>query len=81
MARTDGIRLGQYLKLMGLVGTGGEAKQLIQDGRVQVNGTVETRRKRMLSAGDRITVGQRTLTVDGNLNPVAPDQESDASAA
>ena len=35
---TERIRLGQYLKLLGLVATGGEAKVLIQDGHVRVNG-------------------------------------------
>jgi ribosome-associated protein len=73
MTRTGGIRLGQYLKLAGLVSTGGEAKQLIQNGQVRVNGEVETRRKRMLCAGDQITLGHRTLVVSSDQNPVAPD--------
>jgi ribosome-associated protein len=80
MSRTGGIRLGQYLKLAGLVGTGGEAKQLIQNGQVRVNGEVETRRKRMLCAGDRITLGHRTLIVNADPSPVAPDQEKGASS-
>lgn len=74
MTRTGGIRLGQYLKLAGLVSTGGEAKQLIQSGQVRVNGEVETHRKRMLCAGDQIALGHRTLVVSSDLNPVAPDQ-------
>jgi len=74
MARTGGIRLGQYLKLAGLVSTGGEAKQLIQNGQVRVNGEVETRRKRMLCAGDQIALGYRTVVVSSDPNPVAPDQ-------
>jgi ribosome-associated protein len=58
------IKLDQFLKLQGLVGTGGQAKLLIQDGLVLVNGTVETRRGRKLTAGDRISVEGQTYTVD-----------------
>jgi ribosome-associated protein len=58
------IKLDQFLKLQGLVGTGGQAKLLIQDGLVLVNGTVETRRGRKLTVGDRISVEGQTYTVD-----------------
>ena len=61
---SETIRLGQYLKFLGLVGTGGEAKYLIQSGEVQVNGEVETRRKRQLKAGDQVTVGDETFVVE-----------------
>ena len=57
------IRLGQFLKLTGLVATGGEAKNLIQSGKVLVNGQIETRRKRQLHDGDTVTVGQETIVV------------------
>jgi ribosome-associated protein len=57
------IRLGQFLKLAGLVATGGEAKRLIQDGQVLVNGEVETRRKRQLHAGDEVAVGDQVYVV------------------
>lgn len=50
------IKLDQFLKWQGLVGTGGEAKQLVQAGAVLVNGTVETRRSRRLRTGDRVQV-------------------------
>ncbi len=50
------INLTQALKLAGCVQTGGEAKLLIVDGRVRVNGEVETRKRRKLSAGDRVDV-------------------------
>ena len=46
------IHLDQFLKLTGLVGTGGQAKVVIQAGEVLVNGEVETRRRRQLKAGD-----------------------------
>ena len=49
------IRLAQFLKWMGLCGTGGEAKIRIQEGEIAVNGEVETRRGRVLRNGDRVT--------------------------
>lgn len=51
------IRLDQFLKLANLVGSGGEAKIIIQDGQVQVNGQVEERRGRKLQEGDTVQVG------------------------
>jgi ribosome-associated protein len=46
------IKLGQAMKKAGLVGSGIDAKFLIQDGNVTVNGEVETRRGRKLFPGD-----------------------------
>ncbi len=57
------IELDSFLKLKGLVGTGGQAKLLIQAGQVRVNGQVETRRKRKLREGDVVTLDDRSLTV------------------
>ncbi|WP_092928359.1 RNA-binding S4 domain-containing protein [Actinopolyspora alba] len=57
------IRLGQLLKLAGLVEHGGEAKSLIQDGEVLVNDEPETRRGRQLSPGDEVSVGAETVRV------------------
>lgn len=48
------IQLAQFLKVQGLVGTGGEAKILIQRGDVRVNGAIETRRGRQLHPGDQV---------------------------
>jgi ribosome-associated protein len=50
--RGDMIRLGQLLKVAGIVDSGGEAKALIADGGVTVNGEPETRRGRQMHAGD-----------------------------
>ena len=56
------LRLDQFLKLSGVAGTGGQAKLLIQSGEVQVNGELETRRRRKLAAGDVVEVnGTRYL--------------------
>jgi ribosome-associated protein len=50
------INLTQVLKLAGLVMHGGEAKALIADGRVRVNGEVELRKRRKMAVGDRVDV-------------------------
>lgn len=57
------LRLGQYLKFVAHAGTGGEAKILIQQGCVKVNGEVETRRGRQVVAGDRIEVDGQVFVV------------------
>jgi ribosome-associated protein len=50
------IELQQFIKLADLARTGGEAKAMIQNGEVLVNGQVETRRRRKLYVGDVVTV-------------------------
>lgn len=50
--REDFIKLGQALKAAGLVESGVEAKLVIQDGQVKVNGQVEYQRGKKLVAGD-----------------------------
>lgn len=63
--RDDSIRLGQFLKLANLVETGAEAKPLIAEGAVRVNGEVETRRGRQLVPGDVVMVrGQSARVAD-----------------
>lgn len=57
------IRLDQFMKLVGLARSGGEAKYLIQHGQVQVNGVVETRRSHKLHPGDVVQLGTRSVTV------------------
>ncbi len=58
------IRLDQFLKLKGIVSTGGQAKMLIQGGDVQLNGLVETRRKKKIKAGDVVEVLGEVITVE-----------------
>jgi ribosome-associated protein len=56
------LRLDQFLKLTGIVESGGRAKLLIQSGEVQVNGEVETRRRKKLVVGDVVEIeGARYL--------------------
>jgi ribosome-associated protein len=57
------IKLDQFLKLVGIASTGGQAKLMILDGDVKVNGTVEIRRGRKLVSSDKVTVEGRTFDV------------------
>jgi ribosome-associated protein len=64
MSQSHGfIKLDQFLKWQGVADTGGQAKWMIQNGEVRVNGEVETRRGRKLVEGDSVTVAEKTLTV------------------
>ena len=61
--RDEFIKLGQALKLAGLVSSGIEAKVLIADGEVSVNGETETRRGRKLRDGDTVLLRGDTFTI------------------
>jgi ribosome-associated protein len=58
------IKLDQFLKWQGIVDTGGQAKQMIQEGQVRVNDQAERRRGRKLVTGDRVTVGGTIFVVN-----------------
>jgi len=58
------IELGQFIKWMNLADTGGQAKYLIQSGMVEVNGELETRRRRKLVAGDIVGIDDREFVVE-----------------
>jgi ribosome-associated protein len=58
------IKLDSFLKWQNLVDTGGEAKLLIQNGEVRVNGKIEIRRGRKLLNGDKVTFKGKTLRVE-----------------
>ncbi len=62
--KSESIQLDQFLKLQGMVQSGGEAKHLIKSGDVKVNGEVELRRGLKLKAGDIVVVHGRQLKVD-----------------
>lgn len=59
---TEYIRLQDLMKLANMVSSGGEAKQLIQDGQVSVNGEPCFQRGRKLRPGDIVAYGSRTCT-------------------
>ncbi len=61
--RDESIRLGQLLKLADLIDNGADAKPLLAEGRVLVNGEVETRRGRQLVRGDVVAVGSDAVRV------------------
>lgn len=61
--RDASIRLGQFLKLAGLIDSGADAKSVIADGLVTVNGEVETRRGRQLRAADVVVFAERAARV------------------
>jgi ribosome-associated protein len=67
--RGETIRLGQLLKLAGLVASGSEAKALLASEPVSINGEPETRRGRQLHAGDEVLVGDRELIVRAGPAP------------
>ena len=58
------ISLDQFLKLAGVVDTGGQAKGLVRSGAVLVNGEVEIRRGRKLTLGDVVEWEGETFTVE-----------------
>jgi ribosome-associated protein len=57
------IRLGQLLKLAGMIDSGAEVKAFLATERVWVNGHTETRRGRQLHPGDIVRIGERELLV------------------
>ena len=62
--QTEFIKLDSLLKFAGLVSTGGEAKELIADGQVQVCGEVCTMRGKKIRPGDTVTLGGVTVSVE-----------------
>ena len=61
--RDEFIKLGQVLKAVGFVESGVEAKEVIQDGLVSVNGETDTRRGRKLYDGDVVEFEGKTIKV------------------
>ena len=62
--RDEFIKLGQALKAAGLVESGVEAKEVIQDGQVSVNGVIYTRRGRKLYGGDVVSFGGEEIKIE-----------------
>jgi ribosome-associated protein len=61
--REEPIELCQLLKFAGLTESGGEAKLVISQELVSVNGEIETRKRRKIMAGDRVAFGGQTVIV------------------
>ena len=62
--RDEFIKLGQALKAAGLVESGVEAKEVIQDGQVSVNGEIDTRRGRKLYSGDVVEFDGEEIKIE-----------------
>lgn len=60
---TEFIKLDSLLKFAGLADTGGEAKELIQNGEVLVNGEVCTMRGKKIRSGDRVRLGENEVQI------------------
>jgi ribosome-associated protein len=58
------IELNRFMKLCGLAQSGGEAKRLVDEGMVRVNGEPESRRRRKLRRGDTVSLAGETESVD-----------------
>ena len=63
LIRGESIQLYKLLKLEGLASNGGEAKAAVAEGKVLVNGQVETRKRKKIVAGDVVEFGGETLRV------------------
>ena len=61
---TEYIRLDSLLKLSGLVDTGGQAKVMIQNGEVSVNGEPCTMRGKKLRPGDTVSCAEKSFQVE-----------------
>lgn len=57
------IRLGQLLKLAGVVDDGGRARTLIEEGRVSVDGEIDRRRGRQVRPGSKVSLGETQIRV------------------
>ena len=60
---SEPVELYKILKFEGMVATGGEAKQVISEGLVLVNGKVETRKRKKIIAGDTIEFDQEKIRI------------------
>lgn len=65
--RDDSIRLGQLLKLAGVVDDGGMARIVIENGEVTVDGAVEVRRGAQVRPGQSVTYAGQVLSVVGEV--------------
>ena len=64
--REEYIKLGQALKAAGMVDSGVEAKIVIEEGLVKVNGVVEYQRGKKLRGGEEISFNGETIKINGN---------------
>ncbi len=68
MIHTEFIQLQAFLKMMGIAETGGQAKEMIQDGIIRVNGEICTARGKKLRNGDVVTAFAADYTIVNDEN-------------
>lgn len=61
--RHQPVELYKILKFEGLVASGGEAKQLIAQGMIALNGQIETQKRKKINAGDKISFGDEDFLI------------------
>lgn len=66
--RGEFITLDALLKATGIADSGGQAKEMIQEGSVRVDGTAETRRSRKLRGGETVEAADRTIRIEPPAN-------------
>ena len=64
LIQTDYIALGQFIKLVGMIDTGGQAKSFLAEADIRVNEEKENRRGKKLYPEDRITINGSTFLVE-----------------
>lgn len=69
--KQEPIELYKILKFEGLAASGGEAKMAIAEGRVTVNGEVETRKRKQILAGDQIEFAGETIMISLVADPAS----------
>lgn len=63
LEKHDFIELNKLMKIMQLASSGGEANQLISEGDVRVNGTIETQKRKKLRKGDIVEMGDKNIKI------------------
>lgn len=62
--KTEYIKLDQFLKWVGYTSSGADAKMLVIEGKVNVNGSVELQRGKKIRKGDVVATGEKTYLVE-----------------
>lgn len=63
--KTDSIKLGQFLKHINLVGTGGQTRDFISENAIEVNGVIVSQRGKKLFPGDIVKIKGSVYTITG----------------
>lgn len=80
MPGCDFVELYKVLKVQGWVGSGSDAKLVISEGMVEVNDELETRKRRKLVAGDRVSFNGEMVTIAPPQQGAKPKAQSKSSA-